>query len=74
MKDLLNNWLSALNKQIGDTEEEIENRRQANIGAVKIRDDLLELIEYLNHNELPRAVERAIRSSLNWNPHCFKKE
>ena len=70
MKKMLTNWCAALDAEIGDTTAEILKRRQRNIEAVNMRDDLIALIEYLDRTELPAPVKRAIEKSLLWNPFC----
>lgn len=69
MKEI-KNWIAALDKQIGDTETEINNRRQLNSKAVKMREDLYALIKYMDDNNLPDPVKRAMQSCLSWNPHA----
>lgn len=46
-KDYLNNWVSSINSLIGDTSEEIDKRRKSNIESVKVREDLLCLLNYI---------------------------
>lgn len=64
----LKNWVKALDAQVGDTTEEIEKRRQQNANAVNIRRDISELIAYMNRNDLPDSVYRALEYCLKWNP------
>lgn len=64
----LHAWMGGLNKLIGDTEEEIEKRRESNAGSVEVRADIEALLEYLHCNTLPPRVERAILQCLRWNP------
>lgn len=63
-------WILSLDKQIGDTEKEIEKRRQDEHHAVSFRDDLRELMSYLSTHELPAGAQRALLSCLAWNPHA----
>jgi len=58
-----------LDKQVGDTEAEINSRRQLNAEAVKTRDDLNALIMYMGDNDIPEPVKRAIQRCLSWNPY-----
>lgn len=69
MKTLLKNWKASLDAQIGDTNTEIEKRRLQNSEAVAVRDDLAALIEWMDSNDLPEPVSRAIARALSWNPH-----
>ena len=69
IKKLLGNWKAALDAQIGDTTAEIEKRRQYNAEAVRVRDDVSALIEYLETHDIPEPVRRAIMLALSWNPH-----
>lgn len=68
MKKLLNNWKAALDAQIGDTNAEIEKRMNQNAEAVIVREDLAALIEWLDRNNLPEPVSRAIGRALSWSP------
>ena len=70
--DLLKNWKTALNSQIGDTCEEIEKRRNQNSEAVIVRDDLSALIEYLSSNDVLAPVKLAIERALSWVPYTRK--
>lgn len=63
-------WLGALDAQIGDTETEIDRRRQSNAAAVDAREDLCALIAYLAAHDLPLPVKRALERCLAWNPHA----
>lgn len=69
MNNYLKNWLAALDRLIGDTEIEIKKRREANINAVYMRNDLNDLIVYMKNNDLPPSVLRALNYCLSWNPH-----
>ena len=69
MKELLKNWVKSLDKQIGDTEEEIKNRRENNAHAVSVRDDVTALLRYLDEHDLPDDVRRGIEACLKWNPY-----
>lgn len=70
MKQLLDNWIAALDRQIGDREEQIRARREANANAVRVRDDVTALEEYLESNNPPPEVKRALELCLSWNPFC----
>jgi hypothetical protein len=63
-------WLGALDGQIGDTQAEIDKRRESNSAAVEVRDDLLALIHYVETKSLPENVTRALERCLSWNPHA----
>lgn len=72
LTDHINNWIAALNDQIGDTDEEIRKRQEANTEAVAIREDLLELRMYISGTDLPYGVQRALLRCLAWNPHATR--
>ena len=70
MKKMILSWISALNKSIIDTEKEIQTRGEENYKKVNVKDDLIELVKYIDEHQLPDAVKRGIENCLKWNPHC----
>jgi len=70
LRNRLAAWLGALDEQIGDTQAEIDKRRESNSAAVEVRDDLLALIHYVEAKGLPENVARALERCLSWNPHA----
>jgi hypothetical protein len=66
----LKTWISKLDSQVGDTEAEISKRRSENIHAVQVRDDLTDLVQYMEGNDLPESVYRAISMCISWNPYA----
>jgi len=64
----LKNWINNLDIMIGDTEKEIEKRRASLPDAVAKREDIKELIKYIENNNLPDQVKRALDYCLSWNP------
>lgn len=65
---LLKTWVESLDHQIGDTDAEIAKRREQNDAAVRMRDEVLALVVYLESHELPAPVLRALTYCLSWNP------
>lgn len=70
IKISLHNWILSLNSLIGDTTREINKRKESNLGASYLRDDLKSLLEYMEKNDLPENVYRALNHCFEWNPHA----
>lgn len=70
MRKLLENWKAALDRQIGDTDSEIQRRRESNADAVRVREEVEALDEYMRTVEMPDIVRSAIERCLSWNPYC----
>lgn len=71
-KKLLNNWVENLDYEIGDTLKAIEKRKKEHAQEVEFRKDLLELIDFIEKNEIPEGAHRALLACLKWNPHATK--
>ena len=63
-------WVSSLDELIGDTEEEIVKRREENKNAVQVREDLKELMLFIQNGRLTPGVKRALEHCVQWNPHA----
>lgn len=74
IRSQITKWLDTLNKQIDDTNINIEKIRQDNIKTAKVRDDVIELLKYMDTTDLPDPVYRALEVCLKWNPFANIKE